>query len=114
MILALSAGLVLTALVTGILRLVWGGAAILPGVAFGLLATAIQVASAVLVRRAAGLEFQALVKRWAAGMGMRVAGVAIFGVASWLRPEQFPPLPTAFAYLGVVVPLLFLEMRFLR
>jgi len=26
----------------------------------------------------------------------------------------FPPLPTAFAYLGVLIPLLFMEMRFLK
>jgi hypothetical protein len=28
--------------------------------------------------------------------------------------ESFPPLATAFGYLGVVVPLLFLEVRFVR
>jgi hypothetical protein len=28
-------------------------------------------------------------------------------------PDQFPPLPTAFAYLGVLIPLLFTETRFL-
>jgi hypothetical protein len=47
-------------------------------------------------------------------MGLRALGIAIFGVASWTLPELFPPLPAAFAYLGVVVPLLFLEIRFLR
>jgi hypothetical protein len=35
-------------------------------------------------------------------------------VAVLAERERFPPLPTAFGYLGVVVPLLFLEVRFVR
>ena len=27
---------------------------------------------------------------------------------------RFPPLPTAFGFLGVLIPLLFLEVRFVR
>jgi hypothetical protein len=114
MIFAGLAGMALTALVTGILVAAWGRAALVPGVSFGLLATAIQVVSAALVREAAKGEFKVLIRRWAMGMGLRVAGIAAFGVAVWLRRDLFPPLPTAFGYLGVVVPLLFTEIRFLK
>jgi hypothetical protein len=40
--------------------------------------------------------------------------VVLVGVAVTLDPERFPPLPTAFAFLGVLVPLLFLEVRLVR
>lgn len=111
---ALAGGLVLTALVTGLLTLWWGRAALVPGVGFGLLATVIQVISAGLVAPAAQDEFGVLIRRWAVGLGLRVGGVVIFGVAVLLNRELFPPLPSAFGYLGVVVPLLFWEIRFLR
>lgn len=114
MIVALAGGLLLTALVTGALWRVWGAPVLLPAVTFGLVATTVQVASAALVRRVAKGEFKLLVRRWGMGMGLRALGIALFGGASWFMPERFPPLPTAFAYLGVVVPLLFLEIRFLK
>lgn len=114
MIVAGLGGIVLTAAVTGILFLAWGRAALLPGVAFGLLATAIQVGSAALVGPVAHGEFKVLIRRWAMGMGLRVAGIAVFGVAVWVRRDLFPPLPAAFGYLGVVIPLLFMETRFLK
>jgi hypothetical protein len=111
---ALFLGLALTAGVTAVLWLAWGEAAVLPGVAFGLLATAIQVASAALIRPAAHGEFKVLIRRWGIGVGLRLGGVAAFVVAVGVRRDLFPPLPTAFGYLGVVVPLLFTEIRFLR
>jgi hypothetical protein len=114
MITALVLGLGLTAAVTGLLALAWREAAVVPGLVFGLLATAIQVVSAALMKDAARREFKALMKRWGVGMGLRLGGIVAFGVAVGLRRDLFPPLPTAFAYLGVVVPLLFTEIRFLR
>lgn len=114
MIVAGLGGIGLTAVVTAVLIAAWGREALLPGVAFGLLATAIQVASAALVGPAAHGEFKLLIRRWAMGMGLRVAGIAVFGVAVWVRRDLFPPLPAAFGYLGVVVPLLFMETRFLK
>jgi hypothetical protein len=114
MIVALVLGLVLTAVVTAVLVLAWGQAAVVPGVTFGLLATAIQLVSARLMRDAVQREFRALVRRWGIGMGLRLGGIVAFGVAVAVRRDLFPPLPTAFGYLGVVVPLLFTEIRFLR
>lgn len=114
MMVALLAGLTLTGVVTALLGLAVGESGILPGAVFGGLATGIQAVSAFLMRHARRLEFPALMKRWAVGMGLRLGGIAGFGVAAWAWPQHFPPLPTACAYLGVVVPLLFLEIRFLR
>jgi hypothetical protein len=107
-------GVVLTAAVTAVLTLVWGRSAVVPGIGFGLLATAIQVVSAALVRPAVKREFPTLIRRWGIGLGLRLGGVVLFAVAVGLRRDLFPPLPAAFGYLGVVVPLLFAEIRFLR
>lgn len=52
-----------------------------------------------------------LMKRWAVGMGLRLAGVVLIPVAVLLNGELFPPLPVALGYLGVVIPLLFLETK---
>ncbi len=109
-------GLGLTAVVTGGLWAVWGPVAVLPGLSFGLLATGIQVVAALVARPVLGgaAPFDALVKRWAVGMGLRLGGVVLFAIAAGLAPERFPPLPTAFGYLGVLLPLLFLEIRLAR
>ena len=114
MMTALWGGLGLTSLMAGVLWAGFGRVALLPAAVFGLLATAIQVVSAALVARVVRGEFKVLIRRWAMGMTLRLLGIVVFGVASWTSPDRFPPLPTAFAYLGVVVPLLFLETRFLR
>lgn len=111
---ALGGGLALTALMTGLVVAVWGRPALAAGLTFGLLATAIQTVSAALMARARDLEFRRLIRRWGVGMGLRLGGVVVLGVLVWLDRERFPPLPAACAYLGVVVPLLFWEIRFLR
>jgi hypothetical protein len=40
--------------------------------------------------------------------------VLLFLVAVLVDRRLFPPLPTALGYLGVVIPLLFLETRFVK
>ena len=92
---ALLGGVLLTAAVTGLLHLVWGPSALVPGVVFGLLATLIQVVSAGLVRPAVQDEFARLIRRWAVGMGLRVGGIVAFGAAVLLDRDLFPPLPSA-------------------
>lgn len=108
------AGAGLTLLVTGLLWLVWGRSAVVPGVAFGMLATAIQLAAVALLKSATSQPFGTLMARWGVGMGLRLLGVVLFAVAALANRELFPPLPTAFGYLGVLLPLLFTETRFLR
>lgn len=107
-------GLLLTALATALLGLTFGRPALLPGVVFGLLATAIQVAAGVYLRRAAGRPFEQLLKAWGAGMGLRVLGMFLFLGAVLLDRTLFPPLPTALAYVGVLIPLMFSDLRTIR
>ncbi len=107
-------GTALTAGVTGILWVFWGRPAILPGLVFGALATSIQFAAIKAVKPVWEAEFSVLVGRWGLGMGLRLVGVLLFLVAVLVNRELFPPVPTAFAYLGVLIPLLFMEMRFLK
>jgi hypothetical protein len=110
----LGLGIALTVLVSGLLVRGWGRDALLPGLVFGLVATAIQVISVELVRPAFAGETVRLLKRWGVGMLLRVVGVALVALAVTLDRALFPPLPTAFAFLGVLVPLLFMEVRLVR
>ncbi len=100
--------------VTGILWAFWGPPAILTGVVFGSLATVIQLGAVAAVQPALDAPFSKFVGRWGMGMGLRLGGVVVFLVAVLADGELFPPVPTAFAYLGVLIPLLFVEMRFLK
>jgi hypothetical protein len=110
----LGLGVALTLLVSGLLMLGWGQSALVPGMVFGLIATAIQVIAVALVRPAFSGETVRLLKRWGLGMLLRFLGVALVAVAVTLDRTLFPPLPTAFAFLGVLVPLLFMEARLVR
>lgn len=107
-------GLALTAGVTAASALLWGEGGVVPAAAFGLLATAIQAVAVRLVQPVLRSPFRALAKRWAFGMGLRLVGVVLMAVAVSLDPVRFEPLPTALGYLGVVIPLLFMETRFLK
>ncbi len=107
-------GVGLTVLVTAVLWLAWGRAAVLPGVTFGLLATAIQAVALRVVMPALAQPFGKLIARWGIGMGLRLGGVVVFALASAIARDDFPPLPTAFGYLGVLLPLLVMETRYLR
>ena len=108
---ALMAGLVLTAVVTTVLHFAFGHAAMLPAAAFGLLATAIQVAASGARGRAELGGFDRSVQAFAAGFGLRLLGVVLMTVAIVARRDLFPPLPTALGFLGVTIPLLFMEIR---
>ncbi len=107
-------GLALTAVVTTILTLVFGQQAVIPGLTFGCLATIIQQVAVVLVKPVVEGPTKKLIARWSIGMGLRAAGVGLFLVAVLLSRDIFPPLPTAFAYLGVIVPLLFTEIGLIK
>lgn len=107
-------GLGLTALMAAVAWLVWGSGAMFAAAWFGLLATALQLVAVALLRPALGGSFGALVRRWGMGMGLRLFGVVLFAALVTVNRELFPPLPSALGYVGVVVPLLFLETRLLK
>lgn len=104
----------LTVVVTGLLTLLWGRHAMVPGLVFGSYATIAQVAAVAAVRRGWGESFGKLLSQWAVGMALRFAGIVFVAVAVILDRETFAPLPTAFGYLGVVVPLLFMELKLIK
>jgi hypothetical protein len=106
-------GLVLTGVVTGVLGLAWGRTAVVPGLTFGGLATAIQVVAVAAVRPVWHAPYEKFMGRWLAGIGLRFGGIVAIVVAVLANRNLYPPLPTAFAYLGVLLPLLFTETRFL-
>ncbi len=110
----LAAGLVLTAVVTALLVWGFGDEALIPGVVFGGLATAIQLAAGVFLRRAKGKPFEQLLKAWGMGMGLRVLGMFLFLGAVLADRTVFPPVPTALAFLGVLIPLMFSDIRTIR
>jgi hypothetical protein len=99
---------VVTAVLAGILG---GGRAARSGLLFGLMATGIQLLAG---RWMSGLErapIQQYMKRWGGGMGLRLLGVGLVGTVIWLEPPALPALPAALGYVGVLIPLLFLEAR---
>jgi hypothetical protein len=107
-------GALLTAVVTGALWAFWGPAALVSGIVFGLLATAIQVAAVAAVKPVWAAPFDKFLGRWGLGMGLRVGGVVVFLSAVLVDRELFPPVPSALGYLGVLIPLLFAELRFVK
>jgi hypothetical protein len=111
---ALGMGLVLTAVVSGLLVLAFGRAVAPAALLFGGIATAIQVAASTLLQRAFGQPFERLLKAWGLGMGLRMFGVMLFLVAVLADRVLFPPLPTALAFVGVLIPLMFSDLRTIR
>jgi predicted transporter len=61
--------------------------------------------------RAPNPEFMA---RWLGGMAIRFLALAALIVWSVTHRAEFPVLQTAGGFLGVLLPLLFLETRFLK
>lgn len=107
-------GLGLTTLVTAILVAVWGREAVIPAVVFGLLATALQAVAVRTVEPAREKPIRDFTRRWSVGIGLRMSAILAFTALVALWPETFPPLPSAFGLLGVLVPLLFMEIRLAR
>jgi hypothetical protein len=107
-------GSLLAVFVTALIWLGWGVQAAIAGGAFGLLATAIHVISVVALKRVWNAPFKELAKGWGIGMALRLGGAVVWMLAVLLRGDLFPPLPTAIGFLGVLIPLLFSEILFLK
>ena len=102
----LALGLGLIALAVGL-----GGrpAGIGGGVALGA-----QLWAVALLRPKMGAPTPEFMGRWLGGMAIRI--LALGGVLVWSATHRaaLPPLATAGGFLGVLLPLLFLETRFLK
>jgi hypothetical protein len=93
---------------------IWGRPGATGAIAFGLLATAIQVAAMRLMRGSREARFDAFLAKWGAGMGLRMVGILVFMLAVSFRRDLFPPLASAMGFLGVLLPLLALETRLVQ
>ena len=107
-------GLVLSAALAALSYKLWGRQAAIAAAAFGLLATLIQLGAIRLVQPVKSAPISRFLARWGAGMGLRLLGVLAIALAAGLDPRQVPPLAAALGYLGVLLPLLLLEVRVIR
>ena len=85
-----------------------------PAMIGGSVAVLAQLWAVTLLRpkmRAPNPEFMA---RWLGGMGIRFLALGVLLVWSVTHQASIPPLPAGLGYVGVLLPLLFLETRFLR
>ena len=90
---------------------VFGGRAAAIG---GAAALAAQVAAVALLRPAMHAPQPVFMARWLGGMGVRVLALGVVLAVAATHRAALPPLPASLGFLGVLLPLLFLETRFLR
>lgn len=116
--LTLFSGILLTAVMAGIAWRVWGEQAAIAAMIFGLLATGIQLGALALMQPVRRVEGKAalprFMARWGAGMGLRFLGVVALAIAAAVDRTHFPALPVALGFIGVLLPLLVLEVRLVR
>lgn len=109
------AGFGLGALWTALAGWLWGSQAAFAAGVFGGLALLIQAVSLALMGwLPPGAGFDRFIARWGVGMGLRFLGVVALAVAGGLDRAHFPAVPMALGFLGVLVPLLFYEVRLIR
>ena len=85
-----------------------------PAAIGGGVALAAQLWAVALLRpkmRAPNPEFMA---RWLGGMGIRLLALGMLVIWAATHRASLPPVPAVLGFLGVLLPLLFLETRFLR
>ena len=105
-LLLVALGAVLIVVATGL-----GGGAAGTG---GLVALAAQITAVALLRPVMRAPQRSFMARWLGGMGVRalvLGGVLIFAAT---HRTLLDPLRASLGFLGVLLPLLFLETRFLR
>ena len=108
------AALLLTLAVTGAAQWLAGPAAAAAALVSAVIAGSTQIAAARLARRALEARFAQFMSAWALGVGLRFSGVVALAVLTLALPAHFPPLPSTLGFLGVMLPLLFLELRLTR
>jgi hypothetical protein len=92
-------------------------AASLGGQAAGIgggVALAAQLWAVVLLRPSMHAPTPQFMGRWLGGMAIRVLALAALLVWSATHRGTLPLLPTSLGFLGVLLPLLFVETRFLK
>ncbi|MGD0483753.1 MAG: hypothetical protein ABSB58_03760 [Gemmatimonadales bacterium] len=108
------AALALAVVLTGVAGAARGGNAAFAAASGAWLALLAQVAAVALLRPAIGARTPQFMRRWVAGMAVRGASLLMLAGQMVLLRAAFPVIWMAVGYLGVLLPLLFLETRFLR
>ncbi len=78
------------------------------------MALAAQLWAVLLLRPAMRSPNPQFMARWLGGMGIRFLALGALLVWSATHRATVPPLAAALGFLGVLLPLLFLETRFLK
>jgi len=99
-------GAVLVAVAAGI-----GGRAAAIGGGVALVA---QLGAVALLRPAMRAPQPVFLARWLGGMGVRALALGLVLAIAATHRAALSPLPASLGFLGVLLPLLFLETRFLR
>jgi hypothetical protein len=94
-----------------IAALVWGQRAALSAGGLGMLATAIQLVAHRLMAEKTLNARSPFPAGWLAGSALRVGGIVVMVALVLLDRTTFAPLPAALGYLGVLIPLLMLELK---
>jgi len=105
-LLLVATGLALTALATGL-----GGRAAGLG---GVIALGAQLGAVALLRPAMQAPQQVFMARWLGGMGLRALALGVVLAMVLTHRAALGLLPATLGFLGVLLPLLFWETRFLR
>jgi len=80
----------------------------------GAAALAAQLGAVALLRPAMRAPSAVFLARWLGGMGLRALVLGGVLVLAATHRDVLNPLPASLGFLGVLLPLLFLEIRFLR
>jgi hypothetical protein len=80
----------------------------------GTAALAAQTAAVALLRPAMTAPQPVFMSRWLSGMGIRALALGVLLAVAATHRDRLALLPASLGYLGVLLPLLFTETRFLR
>ncbi len=107
-------GALATTGVVALSGLLWGLAGAKAALLFGVVATVIQLLADRLARQVGVPATIDRLRVYAIGVVLRFGGVALIAVAAFLGGERFSFQGAALGYLGVMLPLLYLETRLAR
>ena len=80
----------------------------------GAVAVAAQLAAVALLRPAMGAPQPVFMARWLGGMGVRALALGVLLVFAVTERSALAPLTASLGFLGVLLPLLFVETEFLK
>ena len=106
-------GLGLTVLASAVLVGIFGRDVLLAGLLMGLMATGIETLAMRAFHRFPS-STEGMFRAYGTGLALRLAGVGVFAGSVLYDRTLFPPLPAGLGLLGVLVPLLLLELWWMR